>query len=106
MFVHYVILGEHSAEVCPTSNGRTKALLLEMGPKIPAIAEQNGVKILAGPFVNREHTTVVIAESDRPEAVDAFIMQSRLAQWNRMRVIPSMPMEEGMKDVAEGTPLF
>ena len=104
--MHYVILGEHSAEVCPTSNAKTKALLLEMGPQIPGIAEKNGVRLVAGPFVNREHTTVVIAESDRPEGVDAFILQSRLAQWNRMRVIPSMPMEEGMKDVAEGTPLF
>jgi hypothetical protein len=104
--MHYVIIGEHSAEVCPTSNAKTKALLLEMGPQIPKIAEQNGVTIVAGPFVNREHTTVVIVESDRAEGVDAFLMQARLPQWNRMRVIPSLPMEDGMKDVAEGTSLF
>ena len=104
--MHYVIIGEHSAEVCPTSNAKTKALLLETGPQIPKIAEQNGVTIVSGPFVNREHTTVTIVESDRAEAVDAFLVQSRLAQWNRVRVIPSLPMEEGMKDVAEGTPLF
>jgi uncharacterized protein with GYD domain len=104
--VHYVILGEHSAEVCPTSNAKTKALLLEVAPQIPKIAEQNGVKIVSGPFVNREHTTVVIVESDRAEGVDSFIVQARLAQWNRMRVIPSLPMEEGIKDVAEGASLF
>jgi uncharacterized protein with GYD domain len=104
--MHYVILGEHSAEVCPTSNAKTKALLLEIGPQIPKIAEQNGVKIVSGPFINREHITVVIVESDRAEAVDDFLMQARLPQWNRMRVIPSLPMEEGMKEVAEGTSLF
>jgi hypothetical protein len=104
--MHYVILGEHSAEVCPTSNAKTKALLLEIGPQIPKIAEQNGVKIVSGPFVNREHTTVLIVESDRAEDVDAFLVQTRLPQWNRMRVIPSLPMEEGMKDVVEGTSLF
>jgi hypothetical protein len=104
--MHYVIVGEHSAEVCPTSNAKTKALLLEIGPQIPKIAEQNGVKILSGPWVNREHVTFVVAESDRAEDVDAFLLQSKLAQWNRMRVIPSHSMEEGMKDVAEGTSLF
>ena len=62
--------------------------------------------MVAGPYVNREHTTVAIVESDRPEAVDTFLMQSRLPQWNRVRVIPSFPMEEGMKDIAEGTSLF
>jgi hypothetical protein len=104
--MHYVVLGEHSAEVCPTSNAKTKALLLEIGPQIPKIAEQNNVTIVAGPFVNHEHITFVILESDRPENVDEFISQARLNQWNRMRIIPSRPMAEGMKEIAEGTSLF
>lgn len=104
--MHYVIIGEHSAEVCPTSNGKTKALLLEMAPQMPKIAEQHGVNIVAGPFVNREHSTVVIVESDKAESVDAFLVQSRLPQWNRVRVIPSMHLQEGMKDVEEGVSLF
>ena len=78
--MHYVIIGEHSAEVCPSSNAKTKALLLEVGPQIPKIAEQNGVTIVAGPFVNREHITVVVVESERAEAVDDFLMQARLPQ--------------------------
>ena len=104
--MHYVILGEHSAEVCPTSNATTRELLLEIGPQIPKIAEQNGVNIVSGPFVNREHTTVLIVESDRAEAVDTFLVQARLPQWNRVRVIPSLPMADAMRDVAEGTSLF
>lgn len=104
--MHYVLMGEHSAEVCPTSNAKTKALLLEIGPQIPKIAEKNGVKIVSGPFVNREHTVVMIVETDRAESLDAFLMESRLPQWNRVRVLPSLPIEEGMKDVAEGTSLF
>jgi hypothetical protein len=104
--MHYVIIGEHSAEVCPTSNATTKALLLEMAPQIPKIAESLGVTIVSGPFVNREHTTVTVVESKNAEDVDAFLVQSRLHQWNRVRVIPSMPMVEGMKDVAETVTLF
>lgn len=104
--MHYVILAEHSAEVCPTSNAKTKALLLEIGPQIPKIAEKNGVKIVSGPFVNHEHITVVVVETDKAEGLDDFLSESRLRQWNRCRILPSLPMAEGMKDVAEGTTLF
>jgi uncharacterized protein with GYD domain len=104
--MHYVIVGEHSAEVCPMANSKTRELLVELGPQIPTIAEKNGVRIVSGPFVNREHTTVAIVESDRPEAVDGFLVEARLPQWNRVRVIPSLPMEEAMKDMMEGPTLF
>jgi len=104
--MHFVVLGVHSAEVCPTSNAKSKAMLLEMGPQIPKIAEEVGVKILAGPYVNREHMTVTIVETDRAEDLDDFIVESRLSQWNTVRVIPSHPMDVGMKEIAEGATLF
>ena len=104
--MHYVVVAEHSAEVCPTSNAKTRALLLEMAPQIPKIAEKNGVNILSGPWVNHEHITVVIVETDRPESLDTFLMETRLQQWNRVRVMPSRTIAEGMKELAEGTTLF
>ena len=104
--MHFVVLGVHSAEVCPTSNAKSKALLLEVGPQIPTIAEKVGVKILAGPYVNREHMTVTIVETDRAEALDDFLVESRLSHWNTVHVIPSHPMDVGMKEIAEGKTLF
>ena len=104
--MHYVVLGIHSAEVCPTSNAKTRALMLEMVPKIPKIAEQKGVDIVAGPFVNREHTTVVIVETDRAEKLDEFLNETRLAQWNSLRVIPSLHLQEGFRDIEAGNSLF
>lgn len=104
--MHYVVLGVHSAEVCPTSNAKTRSLLLEMAPQIPKIAEQKGVNIVAGPFVNREHTTVVIVETDKSENLDAFLWETRLPQWNSLRIIPSLHLQEGIRDVEEGTSLF
>ncbi|HVT42700.1 MAG TPA: hypothetical protein VHD39_06920 [Acidimicrobiales bacterium] len=104
--MHYVLLASHSPEVCPSSNAKSKAMLLEMGPKIPGIADKNGVKLLAGPFINREHLTVVIAETERAEDLDAFILEAGLAQWNTVRVLPSHTMDVGMKEMAEGSSLF
>jgi hypothetical protein len=104
--MHFVILAEHNAEVCPTSNATTRDLLLKTAPEIPAVADRTGVKIVAGPFVNREHVAVTVVEADTAEAVDEFIVGTRLHQWNRMRILPSKPVEEGMKDIQEGESLF
>jgi uncharacterized protein with GYD domain len=104
--MHYVILANHTAEVCPTSNAKTKKLLLDLAPQIPAIAGKHGVNIVAGPYANREHTAVVIVEAARSEALDSFLVDTRLAHWNQVHIIPSIPMEETMKELEEGTSLF
>ena len=80
--------------------------MLETGPQIPDLARKHGVKIVAGPFANREHTVVTIVETDSPEALDTFVVESRLAHWNRVRILPSVPMEEAMREIQEGSSLF
>ena len=104
--MHFVLLAEHAAEVCPTSNAKTRDLLLQTAQDIPKIAQRNGVTIVAGPLVNREHLVVVVVEGDRSEAIDRFLVESRLPQWNSVRILPSLSIEDGMKDVQESTPLF
>ena len=104
--MHFVVLGTHSPEVCPTSNAKTKALLLEVAPQVSAIAEKHGVNIVAGPFANREHTLVIIVETDSAEALDSFVVESRLAQWNQVRILPSVPMQTALQELQEATMLF
>jgi hypothetical protein len=81
-------------------------MITQVGPEIPNIAQNSGVKIVAGPYVNREHLTVAVVESDTADAVDRFLIDSRLAQWNSVRVLPSQPLQEGMADLEAQTPLF
>jgi len=104
--MHFVILGTHTAEVCPTSNAKTKALLLEIAPQVTTLAEKHGVNILAGPYANREHTLVVIVEADRAEALDSFLVDSRLSQWNQVRILPSVPMQQAIQELQETASLF
>lgn len=102
----FVLLAVHNAEVCPTSNAKVRDLMMEMSPQIPGIAERTNVKIVAGPYVSREHLTVIAAEADRAEDIDRFLVESRLQQWNTIRVVPSQPMDEVMRDLEEGESLF
>ena len=104
--MEYVIIGTHSPEVCPTSNARTRQLLQELAPQIPKIAEQAGVKIVAGPYVNREHVTVSVIEAANGEDLDRFIVESRLAQWNSIRVLPSLSMAQGISELDDQPALF
>ena len=104
--MHYVLLATHNAEACPMSNAKTKQLMLDMAPKIPKIAEQAGVKLVAGPFVNREHMVITVAEAERSEDLDRFLVESRLEQWNSIRILPSLPMQEGLAQVQSSDPIF
>lgn len=104
--MHYVLLASHGAEICPTSNAKTRDLLLRRAPEIPALAKRLGVNLVAGPFVSREHISVVVVEAAKAEAVDQFISESGLAQWNSVRVLPSLTMEEGMKEINSLKPIF
>ena len=104
--MHFVLLGVHSPEVCPTSNAKTRDLMLQTAHELRGIAERTGGKICVGPYVNREHRTVIGVEADTADAVDRFLVETRLHQWNSVRVLPSLPIEEGLKDVQEGASLF
>ncbi|HZT65887.1 MAG TPA: hypothetical protein VFA11_08865 [Acidimicrobiales bacterium] len=104
--MHYVLLGEHSPEICPTSNSRTRQLLLDTAADIPKIAEKCGVSILSGPWVNRQHTTVVVVEAGSSEDLDRFLVESRLPQWNSVRILPSLHLQEGIQDVQTSASLF
>jgi 2,4-dienoyl-CoA reductase-like NADH-dependent reductase (Old Yellow Enzyme family) len=64
------------------------------------------VNIVAGPYANREHMVVTIVEADRADALDSFIVDSRLSQWNQVRILPSVPMQEAMQELQETATLF
>ncbi len=97
--MHYVLIAEHGAQICPTSNPKTREILIEVAPRLSEIAESCSVKLVAGPYTNREHSTVMIVEAATGEDLDQFIVRSRFPQWNNVRVIPSLPLEEGVKDI-------
>jgi hypothetical protein len=35
-----------------------------------------------------------------------LLVETRLHQWNQLRILPSLPLQEVMKEVQEGTSLF
>lgn len=104
--MHFVLLATHTPESCPTSNAKTQEAMLSVAPQVQNIAETCGVKIVSGPFVNREHLIFAVLTTDRPENIDRFLVDTRLAHWNSVRVLPSLTMEEGMAEIQASRPMF
>jgi hypothetical protein len=53
-----------------------------------------------------DHVIHTVAEADNIEAVREFVMQSRLAQWNRTQIHATWSLEEAMSKADELPTIF
>ena len=102
----FVVLAVHTAETCPTSNSKTRGLFLKLAPEIPHLAKKAGVKLLAGPLVNWEHTITTVLEAEKTEAVNEFLSGTGLGRWNTVRILPSQTLDEGLEELTRESPIF
>ena len=47
--MQFVVIAEHSPELCPTSNAQTRQMMHEGAPQIPDLARTLGVEIITLP---------------------------------------------------------
>jgi hypothetical protein len=104
----YVILADHSADICPLSNARSRARALEgMGQDLPKLAEAAGVTFLTGPLhLDPGHRTLAVVEAPNVEAVVELVYDSGLSQWNTVEVCPTRPVAEMMARVDQFPVVF
>ena len=94
--MQFVVIAEHTPELCPTSNAKIRDLMKQTATEIPGLAEKLGVNIVTTNVFGPDHTIITVAEADDIEAVREFVMQSRLVQWNTTRIHATWPMEEAL----------
>ena len=92
----FAVIAEHPAELCPTSNAKTREMMREGAPQIPQIAEQLGVDIVTLHVFGPDHIVLAVVEANDIEAVREFILQSRLIQWNTTKIHATYTMEEAL----------
>jgi hypothetical protein len=92
----YVVLADHSPDICPSSNARSRARALEgLGQLMPKLAADAGVTFLVGPLhLDPGHRTVAVLEAPNIEAVTELVYATGLAQWNNVEVCPTRPVQE------------
>ena len=92
----FAVIAEHPPNLCPTSNAQTRQMLKEGAGQIPQLAEQLGVQIGTLRIFGPEHIILLVVEADDIESVRSFALQSRLMQWNTVKINATYSIEEAV----------
>lgn len=92
----YGIYGNHTVEACPLNhkeNGVKLIAFSEIEPK--DLLEKYRIHQVLGQYHSAfEHTFVWIVDADNPHLIEELALETGLASFNRLKIIP-------MKDLAE-----
>jgi hypothetical protein len=102
----FAIIAEHPPDLCPTSNAQTRQMLKEGAGQIPQLAEQLGINIVTLRIFGPDHIVLAVVEADDIDSVRNFALQSRLMQWNTVKIHATYSMEEALPLIDSVEPIF
>jgi hypothetical protein len=102
----FAVIAEHPPDLCPTSNAQTRQILKEGANQIPQLAEQLGVDIGSLRIFGPDHVILAVVEADDIDSVRNFALQSRLMQWNTVKVHATYSIEEAVAMIDEVEAIF
>ena len=101
--MQFVVTAEHSPELCPTSNAKTRDMMKRGAGELPTLANKLGVNIVTVRVYGPDHIILAVVEAADIEQVRDFAMQSQLIQWNTVKINATWSLEEAM-DKADKLP--
>ena len=102
----FALIMTHPPDQCPIANSTVRKLAINMASEMPKLARKFGIHFLAGPLVSNAHKGVAIITAEKVEAINDFLQESGLIQWNSVEVIPSQPMDEALKALDNLKPIY
>jgi hypothetical protein len=102
----FAVIADHPPDLCPTSNAQTRQMLKEGASQIPQLAEQLGVAIGTFRIFGPEHIILLVVEADDIDSVRNFALQSRLMQWNTVKIHATYSIEEAVAKIDEVETVF
>ena len=102
----FAVIAEHPPDLCPTSNAQTRQIMLEGAGQIPQLAEQLGLNIVTLRIFGPDHIILAVVEADDIDAVRDFALQSRLMQWNTVKIHATYSIEEALALLDEVETIF
>jgi hypothetical protein len=102
----FALIAEHPPDLCPTSNAQTRQILKEGASQIPQLAEQLGVDIGTLRIFGPDHIILAVVEADDIDSVRTFALQSRLMQWNTVKIHATYSLEEAVVLIDEVEAIF
>jgi hypothetical protein len=102
----FAVIAEHPPNLCPTSNGQTRQMMKEGASQIPRLAEQLGIQIVTLRVFGPDHIILAVVDADDIDSIRSFALQSRLMQWNTVRIHATYSMEEALPLIDSVEPIF
>ena len=102
----FAVIAEHPPNLCPMSNALTRQMMKEGAGQMPQLTEQLGINIVTFRILGPDHIFVAVVEADDIDVVRNFIVQSRLMQWNTVKVHATYSMEEALTMIDEVETIF
>jgi hypothetical protein len=102
----FAIIAEHPPDLCPTSNTQTRQMLKEGAGQIPQLAEQLGVDIGTLRVFGPDHIILLVVDADDIDSVRNFALQSRLMQWNTVKIHATYSIEEALTMIDQVEAIF
>jgi hypothetical protein len=102
----FAIIAEHPPDLCPTSNTQTRQMLKEGAGQIPQLAEQLGVEIGSLRVFGPDHIILLVVDADDIDSVRNFALQSRLMQWNTVKIHATYSIEEALTMIDQVEAIF
>ena len=105
----YVMLADHTPDICPSANARTRARAMEgLGEQnLPKVMTEFGSSFALEPMhLDPSHRTIAIVEAANVESVVQFVNATGLSQWNTVEVCPTTPIAEMMAMMEESPIVF
>ena len=102
----FAVIADHPPNLCPTSNAQTKKIMKEGAGQIPQLAEKLGINIVTLRVFGPDHIILAVVEADDIDSVRDFALQSRLMQWNTVKINPTYSMEEALELIDDAETIF
>ena len=97
----YVILTDHTPDICPSSNKRSRARAIDgMGQQLQTLAADAGITFTT-PLLHLDpsHRMVAVVDAPSIETVTTLAYATGLTQWNTVEVYPVTPAADFMADL-------
>jgi hypothetical protein len=102
----FAVIAEHPPDLCPTSNAQTRQILKDGATQIPQLAERLGVNIGTLRIFGPDHIILAVVEADDISSVRDFALQSRLMQWNTVKIHATYSIEEAVAMIDDVDTIF
>jgi len=84
---HSIAIGKHDPGECPGANAKMREVWKKVIEGAPAVHAKHGAKLVVGPLhLDPSHTILAVMEAPNQDAVQDFLIESRLGQIQSMEL--------------------